>query len=105
MAYTGKLLWDAPPKKAGANISLIPYGIVGVNHDYVKWKTKVPWNLGLDAKVAITSSLNLDLTIRPDFSQVEVDGQITNLSRFSLFFPEQRQFLLKTTTYLHASDS
>ena len=96
MAYTGKLLWDAPPKKAGANISLIPYGIVGVNHDYeVEKETKVPWNLGLDAKVAITSSLNLDLTIRPDFSQVEVDRQITNLSRFSLFFPEQRQFFIE----------
>ena len=96
LAYTGKLIWDAPPKKAGANISLIPYGIVGVNHDYeVERKTKVPWNIGGDAKVAITSSLNLDLTIRPDFSQVEVDRQITNLSRFSLFFPEQRQFFIE----------
>jgi len=96
LAYTGKLVWDAAPKKAGANVSLIPYGIVGVNHDYKgENKTKIPWNLGLDAKVAITSSLNLDLTIRPDFSQVEVDRQITNLSRFSLFFPEQRQFFIE----------
>ncbi len=45
--------------------------------------------------MAITSSLNLDLTIRPDFSQVEVDRQVTNLSRFSLFFPEQRQFFIE----------
>ena len=98
LAYTGKLIWDAPPKKAGANISLIPYGIVGVNHDYeVEKKTKVPWNLGLDAKIAITSSLNLDLTIRPDFSQVEVDRQLTNLTRFSLFFPEQRQFFIENS--------
>ena len=96
LAYTGKLIWDVAPKKAGANVSLIPYGIVGVNHDYVgENKTKVPWNLGLDAKIGITSSLNLDLTIRPDFSQVEVDRQITNLSRFSLFFPEQRQFFIE----------
>lgn len=96
LAYTGKLIWDAPPKKAGGNVSLIPYGIVGVNHDYeVEKKTKVPWNLGLDVKIAITSSLNLDLTVRPDFSQVEVDRQITNLSRFSLFFPEQRQFFIE----------
>lgn len=96
LAYTGSLLWDVAPKKAGSNISLIPYGIVGLNHDYeVEKKTKVPWNLGLDAKVAITSSLNLDLTVRPDFSQVEVDRQVTNLSRFSLFFPEQRQFFIE----------
>ncbi|MDP6907983.1 MAG: DUF5916 domain-containing protein, partial [Flavobacteriales bacterium] len=98
LAYTGKLLWDKAPKKAGANISIIPYGIVGVNHDYeVEKKTKVPWNLGLDAKIAVTSSLNLDLTIRPDFSQVEVDRQVTNLSRFSLFFPEQRQFFIENS--------
>ena len=98
LAYTSKLVWDAPPKKAGANISLIPYGIVGMNHDYEgENKTKVPWNLGLDAKVSITSSLNLDLTIRPDFSQVEVDRQVTNLSRFSLFFPEQRQFFIENS--------
>jgi hypothetical protein len=96
LAYTGSLVWDVAPRKAGSNISLIPYGIVGLNHDYeVEKKTKVPWNLGLDAKVAITSSLNLDLTVRPDFSQVEVDRQVTNLSRFSLFFPEQRQFFIE----------
>jgi hypothetical protein len=96
LAYTGKLIWDVPPKKAGANVSLIPYGIVGVNHDYQSEdRTKIPWNLGLDAKIGVTSSLNLDLTVRPDFSQVEVDRQITNLSRFSLFFPEQRQFFIE----------
>ncbi|MBD0367114.1 MAG: hydrolase, partial [Flavisolibacter sp.] len=48
-----------------------------------------------DAKLAITSSLNLDLTINPDFSQVEVDKQVTNLDRFELFFPERRQFFLE----------
>ena len=52
-------------------------------------------NLGVDAKVAITSSLNLDMTYNPDFSQVEVDRQVTNLDRFELFFPEKRQFFLE----------
>ncbi|MGZ5135285.1 MAG: DUF5916 domain-containing protein, partial [Flavitalea sp.] len=50
---------------------------------------------GMDVKVAITSSLNLDLTVNPDFSQVEVDRQVTNLDRFELFFPERRQFFLE----------
>ncbi len=50
---------------------------------------------GGDAKIAITPSLNLDLTVNPDFSQVEVDRQVTNLSRFELFFPERRQFFLE----------
>ncbi|MDB5262443.1 MAG: hydrolase, partial [Adhaeribacter sp.] len=50
---------------------------------------------GADVKIGITSALNLDLTINPDFSQVEVDRQVTNLERFELFFPERRQFFLE----------
>ena len=52
---------------------------------------------GLDAKVTLSTSLNLDLTINPDFSQVEVDQQRTNLDRFELFFPEKRQFFLENS--------
>src|SRR4029078_947080 len=48
-----------------------------------------------DVKITLSSSLNLDLTINPDFSQVEVDKQVTNLERFELFFPEKRQFFLE----------
>ncbi|HEU5167327.1 MAG TPA: DUF5916 domain-containing protein, partial [Chitinophagaceae bacterium] len=40
---------------------------------------------------------NLDLTVNPDFAQVEVDQQVTNLSRFELFFPERRQFFLENS--------
>jgi len=39
--------------------------------------------------------LNLDLTVNPDYSQVEVDKQVTNLDRYELFFPEKRQFFLE----------
>ncbi|MEM6806310.1 MAG: DUF5916 domain-containing protein, partial [Bacteroidota bacterium] len=53
--------------------------------------------IGMDAKVAITSSLNLDLTVNPDFSQVEVDQQVTNLSRFNIRFPERRLFFLENS--------
>jgi hypothetical protein len=96
LAYTGVLVWDAPPPDPGANISLIPYVLGGVNKDYhsakpEKWRGDV----GMDAKIAVTSSLNLDLTVNPDFSQVDVDKQVTNLDRFELFFPERRQFFLE----------
>src|SRR5207344_2717573 len=50
---------------------------------------------GFDAKVAVTPSLNLDLTANPDFSQVEVDNQVINLTRFEFKFPERRQFFLE----------
>ena len=96
LAYTGQLIWDQPPPEIGSNISLIPYMLGGASKNYEK---NTPSNyrkqIGLDAKVAVTSALNLDLTINPDFSQVEVDRQVTNLDRFELFFPERRQFFLE----------
>src|SRR5918993_1046889 len=96
LAYTGTLVWDAPPPQAGPNISLIPYALGGVAKDYENNKSsKSRKEIGADAKIALTSSLNLDLTVNPDFSQVEVDKQVTNLDRFELFFPERRQFFLE----------
>jgi len=50
---------------------------------------------GVDAKIAASSSLNLDLTLNPDFSQVDADRQVIDLSRFELFYPETRQFFLE----------
>lgn len=96
LAYTGTLVWDVPPTVPATNISLIPYGLTGVTRDYEKARPNVYRNnIGGDAKVAITSSLNLDLTANPDFSQVEIDKQVTNLDRYELFFPEKRQFFLE----------
>ena len=53
---------------------------------------------GVDLKWGITSSLLLDATWRTDFSQVEADEQQINLTRFSLFFPEKREFFLESPT-------
>ncbi len=96
LAYTGILVWDEPPPEAGSNISVIPYLLGGLSKDYQN-KTPSYFHLegGGDAKIGITSSLNLDLTVNPDFSQVDVDQQVTNLSRYELFFPEKRQFFLE----------
>ncbi len=47
---------------------------------------------GLDVKYGLSSNFNLDLTVNTDFAQVEADDQQVNLTRFSLFFPEKRQF-------------
>ncbi|WP_291909891.1 DUF5916 domain-containing protein [Chitinophaga sp. CB10] len=96
LAYTGTLQWDTTPPPAGPNISLIPYLLGGLSKDYAA-HGNTTWrrDAGLDAKIGITSSLNLDLTVNPDFSQVDVDKQVTNLDRFELFFPERRQFFLE----------
>ncbi len=97
LAYTGILEWDEPPPAAGANVSLIPYVLGGFSRDFEneEGKTDYRFDAGGDAKIAVTSSLNLDLTVNPDFSQVEVDVQQTNLDRFELFFPERRQFFIE----------
>ena len=61
---------------------------------------KGPWNrngdAGMDMKWGVTSSLLLDASYRTDFSQVEADEQQINLTRFSLLFPEKRQFFLES---------
>ena len=49
-------------------------------------------DLGLDLKYSLTNNLTLDATVNTDFAQVEADDQQVNLTRFSLFFPEKRQF-------------
>ncbi|MEJ7643159.1 MAG: DUF5916 domain-containing protein [Chryseolinea sp.] len=96
LAYSGVLVWDEPPPRAGPNISIIPYVLGGVSKNHAEGTpTTYKREIGVDAKVAISSSLNLDLTINPDFSQVDVDRQVTNLDRFELFFPERRQFFLE----------
>jgi hypothetical protein len=98
LAFAGTLQWDNPPPPAGRNISLIPY-VSGraVKNQEKDSETEYEFDAGFDAKIAVTSSLNLDLTLNPDFSQVEVDRQVTNLSRFELFFPERRQFFLENS--------
>lgn len=98
LAFTGVLQFEKAPVKNGSNVSLIPYGIGRFSEDYYKpGSQKKEWNTGADAKMVLGSSMNLDMTINPDFSQVEVDRQITNLTRFSLFFPEQRQFFIENS--------
>ena len=94
MAYSGVLEWDNPPPTQGSNISFIPY-LSGEMDSPQKGTTNQEINAGADVKFNLTSSLNLDITLNPDFSQAEVDQQVTNLDRFELFFTERRQFFLE----------
>ena len=59
------------------------------------FETDYDYDGGLDLKYSVTPSLTLDGTYRTDFAQVEVDQQQVNLTRFSLFFPEKRDFFLE----------
>lgn len=98
IGYLGALKWDKAPPNNGKNMVLIPYLNQSTSTNNVaNTPLQATLNAGLDAKIALTNALNVDLTINPDFSQVEVDRQVTNLSRFSIFFPERRNFFLENS--------
>lgn len=101
LAYTGVMDWDNNPPSEKSNIALIPYTSGSLSKDYEnKGNTEGVPQIGLDAKIALTPSLNLDATVNPDFSQIEVDEQVTNLTRFNIFYPEKRTFFLENSDVL-----
>lgn len=98
-AYAGKLTWKDQAPHHTTNISIIPYLAGGSTTDKATGPPTKTTDLqtGFDAKIGVTPSLNLDLTVNPDFSQVEVDRQVINLTRFEFQFPERRQFFLENS--------
>ena len=81
-------------------VYVTPYGLGGTQQisqlnvsetDY-HFDEDVTHEVGLDVKYNLTNNLTLDATVNTDFAQVEADDQQINLTRFSLFFPEKRQF-------------
>jgi hypothetical protein len=98
LGYTGVLQWEQAPIKAKQNIAIIPYTRAGVSKDYEGGgEPDLDFQPGLDAKIPVTSSLNLDVTVNPDFSQVEVDEQVINLTLFDIRLPEKRLFFLENS--------
>ena len=81
---------------ASKNIEIKPYGIGGVTTDVTAdLRNDRDRDLGVDAKYGVTQNLTADFTYNTDFAQVEVDEHQVNLTRFSLFFPEKREFFLE----------
>ncbi len=87
---------EAPP--AARNIEIKPYAVSDLTTD----RTATPQvsnhfgrEVGVDARFGLSQSVSGDLTVNTDFAQVEADEQQVNLTRFSLFFPEKREFFLE----------
>ena len=101
-AYSGQLTWVDPPPPPGLNLSLIPYLAGRGEQEQVGHRDSLSTGLevGFDGKYSLTPSLNLDVTVNPDFSQVEVDQQVINLTRFEIQLPERRQFFLENSDLL-----
>ena len=94
--YQGKLtgLQDIT---SPSHLDVKPYllgGMEDILEDEV-WQQRTAGDLGLDMKYSIISNLTLDLTLNTDFAQVEADQEEVNLNRFSLYYPERRDFFLE----------
>jgi len=82
--------------KMGGNLELMPHFLGGLENDSnTNFTTDRLSDIGLDAEVALTANLALDLTLNTDFAQVEADQEQVNLTRFSLYYPEKRDFFLE----------
>ncbi len=81
--------------RPGRNLQLRPYGLAGGTRDYAGGPAGARREAGVDVKWGVTTGLTADFTVNTDFAQEEVDTQQINFTRFSLFFPEKRQFFLE----------
>ena len=85
---------------SGKPVYVTPYALGGLGQETelpegagrYDLKSDTEQELGLDIKYNLRDNLTLDVTVNTDFAQVEADDQQVNLTRFSLFFPEKRQF-------------
>ncbi|MEM8928217.1 MAG: DUF5916 domain-containing protein [Bacteroidota bacterium] len=94
LAFMGDMIFEEGLGKSRTPLALIPYSNGIAARDYENNEDLSNFKIGADAKVSIGNSLNLDLTVNPDFSTVEVDNFITNLTRFEVALPERRQFFV-----------
>ncbi len=92
--HLGSLHWLSFLQKTKRIGAISPYILSKYDKDYTNDNQKdLPdAKVGLDAKLAISPGLDLDITVNPDFSQVEADRQVINLSTVNILFPEQRLF-------------
>lgn len=97
MASTATLVGIQTPAES-KNVELKPYAVSSVSTNHATaapFDNRLDADAGLDFKYGLTRSLIVDATWRTDFAQVEEDLQQVNLTRFSLFFPEKRDFFIE----------
>ena len=94
IGYYGELLFEEPLPSSNTPLYLIPYTNGLVSKDFSETTSQKKILFGGDMKIPVGNGLNLDITLNPDFSNVEVDNIITNLTRFEISLPEKRQFFI-----------
>jgi hypothetical protein len=94
LAFMNKMVFEKPLGKSRTPFAIIPYMNALTSKDFESGISDSNLKFGGDAKISIGNSMNLDITVNPDFSNVEVDAIFTNLTRFEVFLPEKRQFFI-----------
>jgi len=90
----------------GRNLQLKPYALGRTVRPVGRDATFDPGAaVGLDAKFGLTPSLTLDLTAHPDFAQVEADELTVNLTQFSTFYQEKRDFFIENSGLFYVGDT
>ncbi|WP_108807575.1 DUF5916 domain-containing protein [Aquimarina spinulae] len=97
LRFTEKMTVEDLPNTSTSRFTTTPSITANYQTDVVEDDTETTFKPSLDVQYNVTSSLRLDATINPDFSQIDIDQQVTNLTRFSVFFPERRNFFLENS--------
>ena len=90
---------------AGRNLRIKPYVLGRAVREVGAASFDEQADAGVDLKVGLGSGLTLDATVNPDFAQVEADEQQVNLTQFSQFFPEKREFFLENSGIFYVGDA
>jgi len=101
MEYAGQLKGILPPAPSITNIRFVPYVLfsdIDKQGSEVGFEKRNQLKVGGEIKWAINNNNILDVTFHTDFAQADVDRQVNNISRFSVFFPERRQFFLENAS-------
>ena len=80
-----------------AKLTIIPSITSNIQRDLETTEESTGIQASLDVQYRLSKGLRLDVTLNPDFSQVDVDQQVTNLSRFNIVFPERRNFFVENS--------
>lgn len=97
LRFTEDVRIENLPQKSTSRFTVTPSVTYNYENKVADKKEISTYKPSLDVQYNITSSLRLDATVNPDFSQVDVDQQVVNLTRFAIDFPERRNFFLENS--------
>jgi uncharacterized protein DUF5916/cellulose/xylan binding protein with CBM9 domain len=103
-AGLGGTLTGLPDASQGRNLRIKPWIAGDTTRAVGASSFDTGPHAGVDLKYGVTPSLTLDVTARPDFAQAEADEQQVNLTQFSLYFPEKREFFLENSGTFYFGD-